>query len=94
MDATADFIRKGLGRLKGLPAPVADWRVETGEDWVGDPAVWVWPVLADEDTDFDTCDELQDIVRDEVARLTRAKTGEPLWAFVRFLLPSDIENGF
>ena len=93
MDATADYIREGLGKLKGLPAPVADWRVRVGEDWVGDPAVWVWPVLADEDTDFDTSDELEDMVRDEVARLTRARTGEPLWTFVRFLWPSDIEDG-
>ena len=93
MDATADFIRDGLGKLKGLPAPVADWRVRTGEDWVGDPAVWVWPVLAEEDTDFATCEKLRERVRDEVFRLTRARTGEPLWAFVRFLWPSDIEDG-
>ena len=93
MDAIADFIRDGLGKLKGLPAPVADWRVRTGEDWVGDPAVWVWPVLAEEDTDFATCEKLRERVRDEVSRLTRARTGEPLWAFVRFLWPSDIEDG-
>ena len=93
MDATADYIRDGLGRLQGLPAPVADWRVRTGEDWVGDPAVWVWPVLANEDTDFDTCALMREQVRDEVSRLTRARTGQPLWAFVRFLWPSDIEDG-
>ena len=63
---------------------------------MGDPAVWVWPVHANEDTDFTTCEKLRERVRDEVSRLTRltrARTGEPLWAFVRFLWPSDIEDG-
>ena len=93
MYATADDIREGLRKLEGLPAPVADWRVRVGEDWAGYPAVWIWPVFAEESTDFDTCALIREQVREEVTRLTCDRHDGPLWAFVRFLWPSDIEDG-
>lgn len=80
MGATAEAIESALGKLRGLPARVRSWQVETGPDATDDPAVWVWVMLADEGVDFQTRTRLREIVRDQV----RHETNDGSWVYVRF----------
>ena len=80
MGATAETIESTLAELRGLPAQVSSWQVETGPDATDDPAVWVWVMLEDEDVDFQTRSKLREIVRNEV----RHQTNDGSWVYVRF----------
>ena len=80
MGATAEAIESALGELRGLPARVRSWQVETGPDATDDPAVWVWIMLADEEVDFQTRARLREMVRNQV----RHETNDGSWVYVRF----------
>ena len=80
MGATAEAIEAALGALRGLPARVRSWQVETGPDATDDPAVWVWVMLADEEVDFQTRSRLREMVRNQV----RHETNDGSWVYVRF----------
>lgn len=56
-------------RTASLPAPLDEWRIETGLDWSDDPAIWVWLPTGGDDMDNSEIDKLvalQDIVHDRV----------------------------
>ena len=56
-------------RTASLPAPLDEWRIETGLDWSDDPAIWVWLPIGGDDMDNSEIDklvELQDIVHKRV----------------------------
>ena len=82
-------IESALRKVKGLPAPVQSWRVETGEDSTGKEAVWVWVTLNDEDLDRDTRTRIRERVRDVVHR--SLGKDEP-WVYVRFRGASETEE--
>jgi hypothetical protein len=86
---TTTGIESALRRVKGLPAPVQDWRVEVGEDSTGQEAVWVWVTLKDEDLDWDTRTRVRALVRDAVHR--KLGKQEP-WVYVRFRGASETEE--
>ena len=70
-----------------IPAPlqeqghplVADWKVETGEDSLDYPAVWVWVIL-ETFQEFEPRDAIRRQVRERIAQ-----AGEERWIYVRFL---------
>jgi hypothetical protein len=80
MGVSVQVIESALANLRGLPAPVSAWEVETGPDATDDPAVWVWVILRDEDVDFETRSRLRDMVRKQV----RDQTDDGSWVYVRF----------
>ena len=80
MGATAEAIESALAELRGLPAQVSSWQVETGPDATDDPAVWVWIMLEDEEVDFQTRSRLREMVRAQV----RCETNDGSWVYVRF----------
>ena len=80
MGATAEAIESALAELRGLPAQVNSWQVETGPDATDDPAVWVWVMLEDEEVDFQTRSRLREMVRNQV----RHETNDGSWVYVRF----------
>ena len=80
MSATAQAIESALAELRGLPADVRSWQVETGPDATDDPAVWVWVMLEDEEVDFQTRSRLREMVRNQV----RHETNDGSWVYVRF----------
>ncbi len=86
---STEGIESALRKVKGLPAPVQGWRVETGEDSTGNEAVWVWVTLKDEDLDSETTTQVRSLVRDAVHR----KLGKPEpWVYVRFRGASETEE--
>ncbi len=85
----SEGIESALRKVKGLPAAVLDWRVETGEDSTGDEAIWVWVTLKDEDLDRETRARLRTLVRDAVH--DRLRKREP-WVYVRFRGASETEE--
>ena len=80
MSATAEAIESALAELRGLPARVSSWQVETGPDATDDPAVWVWVMLEDEEVDFQTRSRLREVVRNQV----RHEIDDGSWVYVRF----------
>ncbi|MYG53913.1 MAG: hypothetical protein F4204_16640 [Rhodospirillaceae bacterium] len=86
MKTTATEIKAALDELPDLPAWVSGWQVETGLDWVDDPAVWVWVLLEDEEVEAAALDRLQEVIRDRV----RLLTGPAVWAYVRFRGASEM----
>ena len=59
-------------RAEPLPMPLEAWHIESGPDWSGDPAVWVWILLRETnapDPDIDNLFELQNIVHERVKNL-------------------------
>lgn len=66
MDANPDKVRAVLAGLKDLPAAVASWEIETGEDATGYDAVWVWAVLVKDNVPFAKRRAIRDLVEDEV----------------------------
>ncbi|MXW41464.1 MAG: hypothetical protein F4Z75_10080 [Synechococcus sp. SB0668_bin_15] len=60
-------------------APVAGWTVETGEDSLDYPAIWVW-VLLETIQEFEQRDAIRKQVRERIAQ-----SGERRWVYVRFL---------
>ncbi|KKZ11470.1 MAG: hypothetical protein TQ37_07080 [Candidatus Synechococcus spongiarum 15L] len=68
-------------------APVANWKVETGEDSLGYPAIWVWVLLATNqkfelETSQGEFDKLEEIRKQVCERI--ANSGEKRWVYVRF----------
>ena len=94
MEITPTFIEQELKKLEKterFPTRIVRWIVETGSDWVGDPAVWVWPVLV---LDLDNIDParqraLREQVQDLVRKVTRDETGASWQPYVRFRSVSD-----
>ena len=80
MGAAAEAIESALAELRGLPAQVSSWQVQTGPDATDDPAVWVWVMLEDEEVDFQTRSRLREMVRNQV----RHETKDGSWVCVRF----------
>lgn len=86
MEITAAEIESALDELPGLPAWVSGWQVETGLDWVDQPAVWVWAVLEDEDADAAALSRLREMIRNHVRRTA----SEAKWVYVRFRAASEM----
>ena len=68
-------------------APVANWKVETGEDSLDYPAIWVWVFLATNqqselETSQEEFDKLDAIRKQVCGRI--AKSGDDRWVYVRF----------
>jgi hypothetical protein len=80
-------VRQVLERLE-LPVTVRGWEVESGPDWAGKSAVWVWAILKDEDFDLDP--EIRADVRERIREAVRlAAAGEEPWVYVRFRAESE-----
>jgi hypothetical protein len=82
-------IESALREVKGLPAPVENWRVETGEDSTGNEAVWVWVTIEDKDLNWETRTKVRALVRDAVRREFGKQ--EP-WVYVRFRGASETDE--
>ncbi len=80
MEIAVTKIEAALDELSDLPARVGGWQVETGLDWVNEPAVWVWALLEDEEVEAAALDRLQETIRDCVHRAA----GDAKWVYVRF----------
>ena len=85
------------GQKKGWPASVArcvaDWRVETGEDHLDDPAIWVWVIL--EDSIWGCLeDDAKSDQRDEIRKRVRACIAVPKdgWVYVFFRTKTEQEE--
>ena len=81
-------IRNALNDLASLPTPVSDWLVEIGTDSADEPAVWVWAVLPDDDTDLDTRIE----IRDRVFDFIREQSEVPVWVYVSFKTQTETDE--
>ena len=81
-------IRNALNDLASLPTPVSDWLVEIGTDSADEPAVWVWAVLPDDDTDLDTRIE----IRDRVFDFIREQSEVPVWVYVSFKTQAETDE--
>ena len=57
---------------------VAAWKVETGEDPFGDPAIWV-RVILESSQEFEQRHKIHKWVRKEIA-----ESGEQRWVYVQF----------
>jgi hypothetical protein len=80
-------IERTLQHLKGLPYPVGSWKVEQGEDATGDPAIWVWAVL-----DQDEADPQQRArIRKKVRSALRSGAERDSLVYVRFRTRSEEE---
>ena len=79
----AEEIKQALERLTDLPAKVASWRVEIGEDASGADAVWVWVELAGDHVGSQVRQSIRDKVK-KAAREAAAFSPEP-WIYVRVL---------
>lgn len=90
----AEEIRALLKGIEGdLPAPVSEWLVELGEDWTGDPAVWVWVVLADKDFRPETTSAIRDLVWETLRNaLGLGVAREAPWPFIRFRSAEEMEQ--
>lgn len=88
MEITPEFIEQELKKLKKTER-VVRWIVETGSDWVGDPAVWVWPVLDIDNIDSARQRGLREQVQEAVRKVTRRETGASWQPYVRFRSVSD-----
>ena len=98
-EASASEIRGWLQEQKeewpaSVARCVADWRVETGEDHLDDPAVWVWVILEDsvwgcleDDAKSDQRDEICQRVLTHVAA-----SGEERWVYVFFRTKMEQEE--
>jgi len=66
------------GRGKQWAAPVADWKVKTGEDSLDYAAIWVWVIL-ETFQEFEQRDAIRQQVRERIAQ-----AGDDRWVYVRF----------
>ena len=76
MVADTASIRTQLAEFHDVPTPVRSWLVEEDIDATADPAVWVWALIEQEDTDPEALDLLKVIAREVVHHATA------LWAHV------------
>jgi hypothetical protein len=80
--------------IPNLPLEVPAWKVETGEDWSGDDAVWVWAILKDEDFEADVDRENREVIDRAVHQAVEQETGEPspmVYVHFRTISESDDE---
>ncbi|MDE2792260.1 MAG: hypothetical protein OXI81_17825 [Paracoccaceae bacterium] len=84
MKAVDTDIRAALGKLPALPIDVSTWHVETGTDSADKPAVWIWAVLPDDETDVETDFDNLIAVRDLVLSHVREHNEFPLNVYVSF----------
>lgn len=78
---TTETVDRVLREIAELPPEVRTWTIETGPDWSGADAVWVWVVLDDEAFDRGITPQLRELIREAVWR----EGGEhPPWVYVRF----------
>ncbi len=89
MSSNETDIRETLEALPSLPADVSEWKVRTGTDSADEPAVWIWAVLRDKDTDFDALIEIRDIVLGHL-RETISTPESPLGIYVSFTSADDV----
>ena len=76
-------------RLTGqIPEWVSDLRFETGEDAIGDPAVWIWVEVADAAAEADVFPKNTKQVRKIVESCLR-QLGVQHWPYVRFRTSSE-----
>jgi hypothetical protein len=75
--------------LRDLHAPVRDWKVESGSDWSGDDAVWVWDIVDDDQLDHLSQDERADL-RDRITNALKPNQYDstPL-VYIRFRAASE-----
>ena len=86
MGIATSTIEAALRQLPELPTPVSGWHVETGSDSTGDPAVWVWAMLTDEDVEFSKRLRLRSIIQN----LVEEKTDPSMLVYVRFRGASEV----
>lgn len=85
---TREILREILPELRGRGVVALEWR--EGEDWAGDPAVWVWVVLPPDAEErgswaFDNREAIGE--RIVQAFLDRGRTD--VWVYVHFRLESE-----
>ena len=81
-------IRAALDTLADLPTPVSDWLVETGTDSTDEPAVWVWAILPDDQTDIQTRLAVRDLVFDFI----RERSDTPVYVYVSFRTVAEMDS--
>lgn len=84
MRLDSKIVESELEKLKGLPAPVKRWEIETGRDWTDNPVVWVWVVLEDREIDYETRAALRNMVRERVSDVAHRETNADWWPLVQF----------
>ena len=77
-------IRAALEQLPPLPAAVSDWDVQTGTDSANEPAVWIWAVLRDENTEFDKLIAIRDLILAHIRDPARKTNQNPVGVYVSF----------
>jgi hypothetical protein len=80
-------IRQALNRVR-YPDFVVTWYFELGEDWTGDPAIWIYVIVEDDAPDRDG---FRSAVRELRERIQEAlkDSGVPRWPFVRIRRASE-----
>lgn len=84
---TPKDIEKAIRAIDTFPAEIQGLEIEIGDDFAGDPAVWIWVVLRDEDFVRET----RSTIRERLKQLIRdlSPTGD-LWAYVSFRTASEV----
>ncbi len=88
MDIAPSTLEAALRDLPELPTPVSWWHVETGIDSTGDPAVWVWAMLKDDEVEFVKRSRLRSMIRDVIDEMTDSM----MLVYVRFRGASEVEH--
>ena len=72
--------------LLGRQSLVDDWIVETGDDYFGDPGIWVWVILKSSQK-FEQREKIEQQVLETIA-----KSGEKRWVYVQFRTKEEQEE--
>lgn len=90
-DKRAEEIGKRVVQHIGesLPRWVEGLRFETGEDWVGDPALWIWVELEDEAARRDFNRKIN-LVQGQIQEAIRV-LDIGIWPFIRFRTVSEVK---
>ena len=78
---TEEAVERILREISEFPPGIRSWEIETGPDWAGGDAVWVWVTLDDDAFDWDTRSRVRELIREAV---WHAGGEHAPWVYVRF----------
>lgn len=84
---TIQAILAGIDKSK-LQVELLDWEIEIGENSTGDPAVWIWLILGDDEVNWkgEKIAKLREFVRDRI--WDRGGENAP-WPYIHFRAVSE-----
>ena len=75
----------------GKPEPVVDMQFHVGQDSTGEPAAWVWLILADKVAESSQFFDMTEAIRQQFVKLLPL-WGVTSWPYVRFRTASELDG--